>query len=127
MLPPLLNSGNAIGDFASGSGPAIGLNGLYYSFTLQASGVGSGTILFDSTPGANQYAADDTGFNFAPLSTGGPWTSRSPRQSLPYLNPSGAFSWSSARLPLLHGCAANEPSEALIHHHSAALDPRMPG
>jgi hypothetical protein len=67
-----LNSGNAIGDFASGSGPAIGLNGLYYSFTLQASGVGSGTILFDSTPGANQYAADDTGFNFAPLSTGGP-------------------------------------------------------
>ncbi len=27
---------------------------------------------FDSTPGANQYTADDTGFNFAPLPTGGP-------------------------------------------------------
>jgi hypothetical protein len=33
---------------------------------------GSGSILFDPTPGANQYAADDTGFNFAPLPTGGP-------------------------------------------------------
>jgi PEP-CTERM motif len=51
---------------------AIGLNGLYYSFLLQATAPGSGTIQFDPTPGANQYAADDTGFNFAPLPTGAP-------------------------------------------------------
>jgi len=66
-----LSAGNAIGIFAPPA-PAISENGLYYSFTLQAIAAGNGSILFDSTPGANQYAADDTGFNFAPLPTGGP-------------------------------------------------------
>jgi hypothetical protein len=66
-----LNSGNAIGIF-SPPAPAISENGIYYSFTLEAIAAGSGSILFDPTPGANQYAAEDTGFNFAPLPTGGP-------------------------------------------------------
>lgn len=70
-----LNAGNAVGIFndqAPASSEAINENGLYYSFMLKAIARGSGSILFDPTPGANQYAADDTGFNFAPLPTGGP-------------------------------------------------------
>jgi hypothetical protein len=70
-----LNSGSAIGIFNDGvptPSEAINENGLYYSFTLKAVATGSGNILFDPTPGANQYAADSTGFNFAPLPTGGP-------------------------------------------------------
>jgi hypothetical protein len=70
-----LNAGNAIGIFDDqhpASSEAINENGLYYSFTLKAIATGSGSILFDPTPGANQYAADDTGFNFAPLPTGDP-------------------------------------------------------
>jgi hypothetical protein len=70
-----LNAGDAIGIFndqSPASSEAINENGLYYSFTLKASAPGSGSIEFDPTPGANQYAADDTGFNFAPLPTGGP-------------------------------------------------------
>jgi PEP-CTERM motif len=65
-----LNAGKAIGIFAPPA-TAINENGLYYSFMLKAIAPGSGSILFDPTPGANQYAADDTGFNFAPLPTGG--------------------------------------------------------
>jgi hypothetical protein len=65
------NAGNAIGIFAPPA-TAINENGLYYSFMLKAIAPGSGSILFDPTPGANQYAADDTNFNFAPLPTGGP-------------------------------------------------------
>jgi hypothetical protein len=68
-----LNAGNAVGIFndqAPASSEAINENGLYYSFILKAIAPGSGSILFDPTPGANQYAADDTGFNFAPLPTG---------------------------------------------------------
>ncbi len=67
-----LNPGNAIGIFNnSSSAPAISENGVYYSFTLEALASGSGSISFDTTPGANQYAADDTGFNYAPLPNGG--------------------------------------------------------
>jgi hypothetical protein len=67
--------GAAIGIFAQSpntNSGAIGLNGLYYSFTLKAIAAGSGSILFDPTPGANEYAADDTGFNYAPLPNLGP-------------------------------------------------------
>ena len=70
-----LNAGNAIGIFndqVPAASEAINENGLYYSFILKAIAPGSGSILFDPTPGANQYAADDTGFNFAPLPTGDP-------------------------------------------------------
>jgi hypothetical protein len=70
-----LNAGNAIGIFndqSPSSSEAINENGLYYSFILKAIAPGSGSIAFDPTPGANEYAADDTGFNFAPLPTGGP-------------------------------------------------------
>ena len=70
-----LNAGNAVGIFNDGApapSEAINENGLYYSFMLKAIAPGSGSILFDPTPGANQYAADDTGFNFAPLPTGEP-------------------------------------------------------
>jgi hypothetical protein len=70
-----LTAGSANGIFAqfpnTNSG-AIGLDGLYYSFTLKAIAAGSGSILFDPTPGANEYAADDTGFNYAPLPNLGP-------------------------------------------------------
>ena len=68
-----LSAGNAVGIFndqSPGSSEAINENGIYYSFDLKAIAPGSGQILFDPTPGANQYAADDTGFNFAPLPTG---------------------------------------------------------
>jgi PEP-CTERM motif len=70
-----LTAGAANGIFSQSPNPAsgaIGLNGLYYSFDLKAISAGSGSILFDPTPGANQYAADDTGFNFAPLPNTGP-------------------------------------------------------
>jgi hypothetical protein len=70
-----LNSGDAIGIFNDQSpvpSEAINENGLYYSFLLKAISTGTGSIGFDPTPGANQYAADDTGFNFAPLPTGDP-------------------------------------------------------
>lgn len=66
-----LNSGSAVGIFAPPY-PAISENGVYYSFKLKATSAGNGSIAFDSTPTANEYAADDTGFNYAPLPTGGP-------------------------------------------------------
>ena len=68
-----LNADNAVGIFNNTlTAPAISENGIYYSFTLEAIAPGSGSISFDPTPGANQYAADDTGFNYALLPTGGP-------------------------------------------------------
>jgi hypothetical protein len=70
-----LTAGAANGIFAQSPNPAsgaIGLNGLYYSFELKAIAAGTGSILFDPTPGANEYAADDTGFSFAPLPNSGP-------------------------------------------------------
>jgi hypothetical protein len=63
----------ASGNFSDSSpspSTAIGQNGLFYSFLLQADGAGSGTISFD--PNATQYAADDTGFALAALATGDP-------------------------------------------------------
>jgi hypothetical protein len=69
-----LTSGAATGIFSqypnTNSG-AIGLNGVYYSFMLKAIAPGSGAISFDPTPGANEYAANETGFNYAPLNTNG--------------------------------------------------------
>ena len=69
-----LTAGAATGIFSqypnTNSG-AIGLNGLYYSFMLKAIASGSGAISFDPTPGANEYAANETGFNYAPLNTNG--------------------------------------------------------
>jgi PEP-CTERM motif len=69
-----LTSGAATGIFSqypnTNSG-AIGLNGLYYSFMLKAIAPGSGAISFDPTLGANEYAANETGFNYAPLITNG--------------------------------------------------------
>jgi hypothetical protein len=68
-----LVAGAAIGVFSQSpntNSGAIGLNGLYYSFDVQAISAGSGSIGFDPTGGANEYAADDTGFNFASLPTG---------------------------------------------------------
>ena len=38
---------------------------------LKAIAPGSGAISFDPTPGANEYAANETGFNYAPLITNG--------------------------------------------------------
>jgi hypothetical protein len=61
------NSDNATGIFADATSFAINQNGLYYSFTLKAIAAGTGTISFDSTPEANQYASVTTGFNYAPL------------------------------------------------------------
>jgi hypothetical protein len=69
-----LNAGSAVGDFSDSSPNssfAINANGLFYSFELEAKGTGSGTIQFASTAGANQYAANDTGFNLSPIPTGG--------------------------------------------------------
>jgi hypothetical protein len=68
-----LTSGSAVGNFSDSSPSssfAINENGLYYSFILQATAVGSGTIAFN--PAGTTYAANDTGFNLAPLPTGGP-------------------------------------------------------
>jgi hypothetical protein len=70
-----LTSGAATGifsQFPNTNSGAIGLNGLYYSFLVKAISPGSGNIAFDSTAGANEYAANDTGFNYAPLPTVGP-------------------------------------------------------
>jgi PEP-CTERM motif len=70
-----LTAGAANGIFAQSpntNSGAIGLDGLYYSFELKAIAAGTGSILFDPTPGANEYAADDTGFNYAPLPNLGP-------------------------------------------------------
>ncbi len=70
-----LIDGQALGIFAQSpntNSGAIGLNGLYYSFNLMAVAAGSGSILFNPAAGANEYAADDTGFNYAPLPTGSP-------------------------------------------------------
>jgi hypothetical protein len=59
-------------DTANGVG-AIGQNGLFYSFTLQAIAAGSDSIQFDlSNPTLNQFSGTETGFAFAPLPTGGP-------------------------------------------------------
>lgn len=55
---------------------AIGLNGVYYSFTLRAEAVGSGTIGFFFDPndlaGTTSYAATSTGFALAPIEFSGP-------------------------------------------------------
>jgi hypothetical protein len=67
------NSTSVTGNFSDSSPNssfAINQNGLYYTFDLQAIAPGSGSISFDSAN--NTYAADDTGFNLAPLPTGGP-------------------------------------------------------
>src|SRR4051794_6186353 len=71
---PISGGGGVIGNFpdatASGVG-AIGQNGLYYSFVVQAIAIGSGSIGFDlNTPNANRYSGTETNFNFAPLPTG---------------------------------------------------------
>jgi hypothetical protein len=65
-----LTAGSATGIFNDQSpspSEAINENGLYYSFILKAIAPGSGTIAGNTAPGSNQYAADSTGFNFAPL------------------------------------------------------------
>jgi hypothetical protein len=72
-----LTAGSATGIFAetpfTNSG-AIGLNGLYYSFLLKATSVGSGSIALSPFPDT-EYAANDTGFNYAPFSSlGSPLT-----------------------------------------------------
>jgi hypothetical protein len=70
-----LTAGSATGIFddqAPAFSEAINENGLYYSFVLKAIAPGSGTIAFNTAPNSNEYAADSTGFNFAPLPTGGP-------------------------------------------------------
>jgi len=67
-----LVAGTATGNFSDSSpnsSVAIAQNGLYYSFILQAISAGSGTISFD--PSGTTYAANDTGFNLAPLPTSG--------------------------------------------------------
>ena len=73
-----LSAGSAIGIFAESpntNSGAIGLNGLYYSFLLKATAVGTGSIMLDTAAGANEYAANDTGFNYAPFgSLGSPLT-----------------------------------------------------
>jgi hypothetical protein len=69
-----LTPGAAIGifsQFPNTNSGAIGLNGLYYSFMLKAVAAGTGSISFDPTAGANEYAANETGFNYAPLNTNG--------------------------------------------------------
>jgi len=75
---PIPGGGGVIGDFAdetaSGVG-AIGQNGLYYSFVVQAIAPGSGTIEFDLvTPGGNQFSGTDSvpPFAFSTLPTGPP-------------------------------------------------------
>jgi hypothetical protein len=68
-LLPGVATGN-FSDLSPSPSAAISQNGLYYSFTLKAISVGSGSIQFD-TPGTT-YAANDTGFNLAPLPHGGP-------------------------------------------------------
>ncbi len=68
-----LTAGRASGNFSDSSpapSAAIATNGLYYSFNLRAIAAGSGVISFD--PAGTTYAANDTGFNLAPLPTGGP-------------------------------------------------------
>lgn len=67
-----LAADNATGNFSDSmpqTSQAIGTNGLYYSFLLQANAVGSGTIQFDAP--STQYAANDTAFALAPLPTSG--------------------------------------------------------
>jgi hypothetical protein len=63
-----LGLAGATGNFSDSSpnpSAAISTNGLYYSFTLLATAAGSGVIQFD--PAGTTYAANDTGFNLAPL------------------------------------------------------------
>ena len=78
-----LTSTGAAGDFSDsfpGPSGAIGQNGTYYSFTLQAISAGSGSIYldpsgnpYDTASYANRYAADDTpGYYYAPLTLGSP-------------------------------------------------------
>ena len=70
-----LTAGSANGDFSDSSPNrsfAINENGHYYSFILKAISVGSGSLQFDPSPGANQYADDTNNFGFQPLPTGGP-------------------------------------------------------
>jgi hypothetical protein len=73
------NSGPLGGGGVAGNYPdntptsgAIGQNGLFYSFVLQATSAGSGTIGFDPTPNTNRFSGTETGFAFAPLPTGDP-------------------------------------------------------
>jgi hypothetical protein len=67
-----LSAGIATGDFSDlspNSSFAINENGIYFSFILQATAAGSGSISFDAAN--TNYAADDTGFALASLPTGG--------------------------------------------------------
>jgi hypothetical protein len=71
----LLTAGSATGIFndeAPASSDAINENGIYYTFDLKAIAAGNGTIAFNTALGSNEYAADSTNFNFAPLPTGSP-------------------------------------------------------
>ena len=64
-------TGVVTGNFSDSSpdtSVAINQNGLFYSFTLRALGVGSGTIAFAGSD--NAYASNLTGFNLEPLPTG---------------------------------------------------------
>jgi hypothetical protein len=68
-----LTAGSATGNFSDSSpapSVAIGENGVFYSFNLEAAAAGSGSIAFNS--GATTYASDNTGFNLEPLSIGSP-------------------------------------------------------
>ncbi len=66
-----LTDGVVTGNFSDSSptpSQAISQNGVFFSFLLAAQSVGSGTIRFDSA----SIASNSTGFNLAPLPTGGP-------------------------------------------------------
>lgn len=68
-----LAAGSATGNFSDlnpAPSQAISTNGLFYSFMLRAIAAGSGVIQFD--PANTTFAATSTGFNLAPLPTGGP-------------------------------------------------------
>ena len=102
---------------------AIGLNGLYYSFLLKAAAPGSGSIQFDPTQGANQYAANETGFNFAPIADEWPLGVRHylRRRPPPFpspppspCSPSAASAWSLARRWRKRSAWAGEPHGRLI-------------
>jgi hypothetical protein len=70
-----LNAGSAVGIFSDSSpssSHSISQNGLYYTFTVEAAASGSGTISFDTASGANEYASDDTGFNYASIPVSAP-------------------------------------------------------
>ena len=68
-----LTDGAAVGNFSDlvpVPSQAISQNGLFYSFLLEVTAPGSGSIALD--PANTTYGATSTGFNLAPLPTGGP-------------------------------------------------------